>query len=136
MWAGLKPEQVSDDWGRLKPFVEKGLARSRGEYTAEDVLIKIAHREMQLWAVFHDEGLQAIVITEILYFPNLKTANLFLAAGQGMAHWGKYLEEVIEPWAKSRGCVELSGFCRAGMAKTLEKRGWTPAYTVMRKAIA
>lgn len=134
MWAGLRAEQAVAFWPQLLPLVEKGLEHGRGEFTANDVLQKLAEREMQAWVVF-DNDIQALVITEIRYFPAYKVLNVFLAAGSMIDEWFPYLEEVIEPFGGEKKALEIGAYCRPGMVRLLEKRGWEKAYTVMRKRL-
>lgn len=76
-----------------------------------------------------------MAVTQILCYPKHKTLMVVHTAGDGMNEWLDDLIAAFDQFAKGMGCKFIEEYGRKGWQKTLQKRGWSPVYTVMRKEV-
>lgn len=136
-WAGIRVPQVNEMWHIVLPFIKRALERGHGEYEAEDIYFAIIKGEMQLWAVYGAEisRLSAICVTEVIQFPKKKMASVVLISGEGIHDWMHLLPEVIEEWAREKGCEEIRVNGRAGWLKALAVYGYSKRYITVGKKL-
>ena len=118
-WAGVFFDYVDSVWSDVKPFIERALAEGNGDYTAEEIRESLKSREMQMWVVF-EEGIRAVVVTRISEYPSKKVAIVVLLAGDGLKDWIHLLSDILEPWAKEKGCSQIRAYCRPGFERILK----------------
>lgn len=117
----------------LKPAVE----RSKGEWRVGDIIALILQGSMQLWTSERDGEVEAVCVTQLLFWPNMKALNFVFIGGKRAGNWIAMDDEMAE-WARSQGCTELRGVFdmdRKGWWRWIARKGWEPAYTIVRKAI-
>ena len=136
-WKGIQGHEIYGDWWKkIAPWLLKGCEQGR-EFTALDIGRACADRTMQLWIVYEKETEEvvAVVVTEIMDYPSLKTCLVNLLVGERMSEWVHYLEDVLEPWAREQGCKTIRGWCREGLMRILEPRGWEFGRVLLEKKL-
>ncbi|MFL9934276.1 hypothetical protein P0D88_35015 [Paraburkholderia sp. RL18-103-BIB-C] len=119
----------AQEFERVRPLIEAALEYSDGTHTIDDVREFIATGRAQLWP-----GKTAVVVTEIVHYPQRKTCNGWLAAGDNAELAEMY--KSIEAWAKAAGCKRATIIGRRGWAKTyLADYGYTPKWVTFSKDI-
>jgi hypothetical protein len=124
MIRGVPDWEAECRWSEIRPLLQKGIDRGRGEWEPEDVLEKLRTKEYQLWA--GGEPFEVVACTTVVQYPRLKICEIILAGGKNLelCREGK---ETIKEWAKSIGCQEIRGGGRRGWLKIL---GWPHIYTI------
>ena len=114
---------------RLRHHVEAALEYSGGTHTFDDIAQAVTENRFQIWP-----GVNSVVVTEIIVYPQLKNLHYFLA--------GVDLDELrairpyIERWGKSLGCTRVTLAGRQGWAKTfLRDEGYEPKWFILSKEL-
>lgn len=133
MWAGVMaddqftlPEKIDVLWPHIEGLVQEALDFSRGEFNTEDIKKFLANSDMQLWVIGQVEG---ICITELIDYPQKAICVIVLFAGISLPSALPLMDDVIKPWARSKGMDRLRVVGRPGMEKAL--KGWHKVYSVM-----
>lgn len=114
---------------RLKPQIAAALEYAGGTHTLDDVRDFLAAGRVQIWP-----GVDSVVITEFVEFPQMRTLNYWLAGGD-MAELVD-MENCIAPWAKAHGCTRITLHGRKGWERTfLAGRGYSPKWVTFSKDI-
>jgi hypothetical protein len=127
---GIPADQIDRWWDDALPMIEKALKRGLGEWAASDIRTALLSRDMQMWGAF-DGTLQAVMVTQILTYPQMKVCDLVLCGGRGLKFWKDNISDV-EAWAAQQGCRMARLFGRRGWIKALN---WQEAYTVIYKEL-
>ena len=125
----IESRLVNDVWWQVRRIVEKGLERD-DRYQAEDILVSLQKKEMQLWVIQRDKQTIAVVITEITIYPRVKECTVALLAGEDFKNWNDYAFAVIGHWAHDAGCKRARMFGRLGWTKVLNN-DWKQQQVVM-----
>lgn len=114
---------------RCAGWLEAALEYAGGTHAIDDVIREIYTGKLQFWP-----GERSAIVTEIEYYPLMKSCHFFLAGGD-LAE----LEEMtpkIEAWAKAQGCKRMTLAGRRGWERTfLAGGGYKPHWYVMAKEI-
>lgn len=87
----------------------------------------VIKRDIQLWAIWSGEQLEAVVLTEIIDYPRKRYCNVHGLAGVNHKRW-LHLVWNIEEWAKTKGCDGIeSAHGRVGFERELKELGWKSA---------
>jgi hypothetical protein len=97
--------------------LEKALAHGGGTHTPADVVRLIEDRRAQLW-----ERGDGVIVTEVQAFPLGKTVSYWLAAGALRDCLA--LQDEIDEWAQSEGCVRATLTGRRGWGRAAAAWGW------------
>lgn len=121
---------VPGAWPDAKPFIERGLEHGSGEYTVRDVFDGLVEGRFQLWLGYIEGKLDAVLVTEIVEYPQYRSCILRLVAGNIMDHWLPHLGRSIKDWARAHGCRDMKIEGRPGWKRVL--KGWRETHTVLR----
>ena len=125
--TGLYSSNIKEWWPDAKPFIERALERSMGEYEAEDIRAALEINDMQMWVAVDDEKVIAVMVTQIVNYPRKRFCDLVLGAGTRLDEWKPGLR-MIQDWAKFNKCDALRIFGRKGWVRSL---GMAENFTVM-----
>ena len=118
-----------EDLHRLRQQVESALEYSGGTHTFDDVAQAVTENRFQVWP-----GVNSVVVTEIIVYPQLKNLHYFLAGGD--LDELKLMRPYIERWGKSLGCTRVTLAGRQGWAKTfLRDEGYEPKWFILSKEL-
>lgn len=132
--VGVPSEAAAGLWPYVLPFIERYLTKSKEHrWNADDLLNAVTERDMQLWVIPADEGLETVVLTEITNYPRVRECNVFMISGKMTARddWREVVEEVVE-WAATQGCHYISSMARKGSEKAM---GWEVRQTYIVRTI-
>lgn len=133
--VGISHDKAALFWPLVLPFVERYFAKSKEHrWNANDLLTAVLERNMQLWVIPTTEGgIETVVLTEILNYPQVRECNVFMISGKMTARddWREVVEEVVE-WAAAKGCHYISSMARKGSEKAM---GWNVRQTYIVRAI-
>lgn len=101
--------------------IEDALAYASGTYSFDDIAAGVAAGTMQYWA-----GINSIIITEIIDYPQKRVLHFFLAGGGDLAELEEMTPPIIE-WGRKKGCTTAQMIGRKGWERTfLTRTGWEP----------
>jgi hypothetical protein len=119
--TGVRSEKIGGLWPRIRPFVDRALSHAGGRYAPADVLAALLRAQMQLWVAIGgdgDDGIEAVLVTEIIDYPRRRRCNLFLSAGNALEACLEHLP-TIETWARAQGCDAIEASGRPGWERVL-----------------
>ena len=136
----MKTEQfdnlsVFDRWDGVASLVRSGLDWSKGDLTALDILRMVGDGRMQLW-IFSKEEIEAVMVTELLEYPQRKVCSIVCFAGRGMRGVFEEAREYVVNWALANGCEGIEARCRPSMVRMLARLGFNEKYTIVKLALA
>ena len=102
---------MSDTPANVKALLESALVYADKSHTADDVAQLVAEGKLQAWY-----GPGAVVITEVITYPQYRVCNVFLAAGS--LREIQAMQPGIEEWARSQGCARMVFTGRKGWGRT------------------
>lgn len=118
------------------------LLREAIEMTSEETSVQIVKHQLLVGKtrviIAEDENHEIFGIStlqEMTYVTGHKAMLIPLTAGTDMGQWLMEGLEMVEEYAKEKGCKELRGFSRReGWLRAL-KGEWEPVYQVIRKLL-
>jgi GNAT superfamily N-acetyltransferase len=106
-------------WPAVRPLIAQACEASRGKWTAEALRKEIEERNAQLWAIYKDEELQAVIVTSIENYPGKRVVTAPIVVGKDRGDWMQHFLE-IEDWARQNGCQAVELIARPGWARVLK----------------
>ena len=95
------------------------MARDRaGRYLPVDILDLLLKRDAQLWIVW-DDGVVAAIVTQIVVYPRLKELHILGIGGIDRKSWHDDAEAVLANFAKEKGCKVMASGGRRGWLRVL-----------------
>lgn len=125
----IQSRLVNDVWWQVRTIIEKGLERD-DRYQAEDILVFLQKKKMQLWVIQKDKQTIATVVTEITIYPRVKECTVAFLSGKDIQGWIDYAMQVIGQWAYEAGCKRGRMYGRVGFDKVLNNE-WKRQQVVM-----
>ena len=123
---GIQSNEIEAVWDKVKPQLERAIEHADGKFTTQSVKRSLKKRDMQLWM----DG-ESIGITRIDNYPEKKVCTVMFGAGEDLDVFKNGLE-VIERWAKSKGCDSIEIWGRRGWLRVLD---YTHIHDVIRKKL-
>jgi len=130
--VGVPAPKVPGMWPMVAELVTKALDRSNGAMDADDVLMALMRRDMQLWTADDEDEVRAICVTEVVVHPQRKACFIYLVAGIDRDEWLDH-QEGLSIWAREQGCGFLETYARAGWERVLPE--WTKTAVVLHKEL-
>lgn len=114
---------------RCREWVEDALEYAGGTHNFNDIAAAVLSDRFQIWP-----SNNAVVVTEIVVYPQLKDLHYFLAGGN--LDELKAMRPIIEAWGKGVGCTRVSLAGRKGWERTfLKDEGYRPNWFVLSKEL-
>lgn len=129
-WYGVLSDELESVWKLASGFLGPALKYSDGRYSIDDIYQLIKSKDMQLWCVFGFD-MVASVVTQIHVYPRKKVLCVMFCGGVDMGNWVSKIE-IIEDFARHKGCSDIEIYGRPGWARCL---GWKTIYTYMAKRL-
>ena len=112
----IPAEHIETVWVLAAPVLQR-VVDGGGDISVEAFRSSLIERERQLWFVWSDD-LEAVFITQLVFTPHGKVANIDALAGENLANWIGLIEGV-EDWARAEGCVKVEIVGRRGWSRVL-----------------
>lgn len=100
-------------WDRFRPQFLEALERCHGTHTEDDVLVRIAAKQYQIW-----DGTTCATVTFPVEHPQFRALNVFLAAGD-VTVMVEVMDEA-EKWATKNGFKRMMCGGRRGWGRAFE----------------
>lgn len=128
---GIRSEWIEDIWPIAGPLIQRVLDEFDTGYSLDDLKERCKQAKAQLWM----HGTEAAFISEIQVFPSYTVLHVPYIGGSGMESWFDEAMDVLEAFALDKGCAYLSGCGRRGWVRQGKSRGYTEAFTIVRKRL-
>lgn len=118
--------QVSEVWYSQIDMIERAMTKGQADWaTSEGMLESIRSGRSQLWAIHEGRHIVAIAVISVSSTKTMTKLFVRLLAGRRMPDWADMLVENLQRMKEMVGadCIEAS--CRPGLAKFLQKIGWS-----------
>jgi hypothetical protein len=128
------PEQyVYHVWDKVDKYLAKGLQRSGGEYTADQLKVYLTQGINTLIMILNDEGeIKGALTIQWKNFPNDRVA--FITAIGGATYpeaWEMFLD-----WLRQNGCTAIRGAAFESVARLWkQKYGFESRYVMVEKRL-
>lgn len=126
-------ENINELWPKILPWAEDFCQYSQGSYDPPYILGKLQMGQMQLWLVMKNEGILAVVLTEIRK-TIIKECVIVVTAGKNMDAW-IHLLMTLEKYAILMGCQKIIGIARPGWEKVLKPLGYKKTHVELEKML-
>lgn len=122
--SGVPAALIEGLWEKIEPLIQESLEESKLylDYSTTDIYFFLCSSEMQCWIVEDQGDLVAVLITQILVFPQRKVLEVFAAAGTRMEEWLYMVSDTIWAFAKERHCKGMRVYGRPGWARLFQNR--------------
>lgn len=129
----VPPNYVYHVWGRVVEYLERGLARSGGEYTAEQLKVFLTQGAQTLILVMDDNNeIKGALTIEWINHPNDRVA--FITSIGGATYepaWQQFVD-----WLKNNGCTAIRGAAFESVARLWKKKyGFQSRYVMVEKRL-
>ena len=121
-------------WDDVKESIQSALKLDAGRMTLDDIKEALDERKMQLWGL-HDGILRAVMVTEIINYPQMRVVRIIAVGGRDMDMWLDKLIETIEQWGAEQGAQAMEFVGRLGWQKVLSQKGWINPQIMMTRMI-
>lgn len=131
---GIPPENVDQVWPLIEDRIEEACLTSRGKEKAFDIARSARHGEKQIWVVWDGDAkdVLAVVVTELAVYPRKMVCRINICIGDGRERWQHHIE-VIENWAREKGCRGMELFARPGWSRVLKQYGYDTTHHMVEK---
>lgn len=130
---GVHHTRLTDAWPEVGPLLDALAANSRGCFSTADYAKAIVARDMQLWAAMSD-GLEGVMLTEIVNYPQKRVLSLVGTAGHPRPEWAALMPQ-IDRWAAVEGCSTVRAVHRYGLRPLLKSMGFKPWHEVSERDV-
>lgn len=96
------------------------MSEAGGTHSFDDLLLEVNHPHVHVW----DCGGEAVAVTNLLIYPQLREMRIWIAAGSMKAIHAT--EPHVEAYALSLQCSRLVTTGRPGWVRANAKNGWRP----------
>ena len=135
----LTQDECLDRWVHIKPYLEKALAYSRGEWTPNEILKEIMVQPLlfHLWEISNDGKVVALASTRSINYGSFSSLHIITLANVATdedIRWEDYQEEALEPvikMAREAGLDRIEVTGRRGWVRKLKSIGWKEQYITM-----
>lgn len=122
-------------WDLVRPFLEKGLARSGGEYSVDQLKVFLANGSQQLLVAVDEDGkIIGASSIELSNFPNERVA--FVTSIGGKMLTSPEVWEQFEGWCRGNGATIVRGAAFESVARLWKKAfGVEQRYVIVEKRL-
>lgn len=121
-------------WDDIKESLQEAFTSDCGRLSMQDVKDAVKAQEMQLWGL-HDGILRAVMVTQIINYPQLRAVRIIAVAGKDMELWLDTLIETVGAWGAENGAHVVEFVGRRGWEKVLTPKGFGHTQVFMTKTI-
>ena len=133
----IPTDKIKDVQNFVIDSIEKALKFSGNHYNLDDVLKQLSEGKAQLWILWNDKRktkYQGCIVSKIIERPNTKSLNLFIVTGKNRKLWQDKIN-IIEDYAKQKGCSHLETYARPGWSRILKKHNYKTTHYLLEKKL-
>lgn len=124
---------VYDVWDKVAGYIDKGLARSGGEYNAEQLKVYLTQGINTLILILNDEGeIKGALTIQWTNYPNDRVAFITSIGGATYEEaWNMFID-----WLRSQGCTAIRGAAFESVARLWKKKyGFESRYVMVERRL-
>jgi hypothetical protein len=130
----INPMYVHQVWHLVEPFLAKGLVRSGGEYTVDQLKVYLASGEQQLLIATEDGQINGAATVQFINYPNERVAFITSVGGKMIANQDVWTQ--FEVWCKQSGATMVRGAAFESVARLWKKAfGVEQRYVIVEKKL-
>ena len=133
---GIKADDAAAWWPVVGGWIADALAYGGGFISIEDAKQSVQDRDFQLWGIAAEGVPVAACLTQICIWPQGKALTVIAVGGNRMDDWIAELDDVMQSFARSKGCKVVSCHGRKGWKKSLEPLGFSQSVVTYMKEVA
>lgn len=122
--TGIPADHLGYAWPGLWPLVRKAWEKSDDK---SEILTGLRDRRFQLWGVYDRLSPVAGIVTRLVRHTTSGElhCHVWLVGGSRLSAWAPDFVAKLLPWAKSEGCVAVTGNGRLGWSRIMPKLGFS-----------
>lgn len=124
---------VHHAWDRVSDYIAKGLVRSGGEYSAEQLKVYLIQGSQVLMVILDDANeIKGAMTVQLISYPNKRIAYITALGGATYeGSWNQFIE-----WARLNGCSAIRGAAFDSVARLWKRKfGFQSRYVMVEKEI-
>lgn len=131
----INPMYIHQVWNLVEPFLTKGLARSGGEYTADQLKVFLVSGDQQLLVAVDEDGkICGAAAIQFINYPNDRVAFVTSIGGKMIANLDIWQQ--FETWCKQSGATMVRGAAFESVARLWKKAfGVEQRYVIVEKKL-
>lgn len=110
-------EHILAFWDDCKPFLQRALDKTYGEFTIEDILDNLLEEKEQLHILTKEDQLVGAAVTEVVDYPRRRALRIHLMGGQLLNGTLEALEDHMVLGAKAIDADHIEWIGRPGWQK-------------------
>jgi hypothetical protein len=114
----------------LEPALELG-----GEMSSAEMCDAVHSGKMQMWLVYEGATLLAVVLTEVIDYPQLSALRVIAIGGVGMSHWQQALFDTFKQYCILWNVSRIETVCRPGLERIMKPLGFEKRLVCLMKEI-
>jgi hypothetical protein len=131
----INPMYVHQVWHLVEKYLEKGLARSGGEYNVDQLKVFLVSGDQQLLVAVDDNGdVCGAAAVQFINYPNDRVAFITSVGGKMIANLEVWQQ--FEEWCKQSGATMVRGAAFESVARLWKKAfGVEQRYVIVEKKL-
>lgn len=120
-------------WDKVKDYLAKGLARSGGEYNADQLKVYLTQGINTLILILNDEGeIKGALTIQWTNYPNDRVAFITSIGGATYEEaWNMFID-----WLRAQGCTAIRGAAFESVARLWKKKyGFESRYVMVERRL-
>lgn len=106
-----------------------------GDFEPQDLFGMVREGRAVIGAVYEGERPILAGAFEFIHYPRQLAVNVMALAGEQMDAAMDAFWETFRQWCRSAGAQVIEARCAPGMTRLLARKGFEPAYTVVRQKL-
>jgi len=127
-YAKVDPSEVPQVWLEVSPLINKAMATTTPQSSAEHFRRAIVDGKMDLFVALSDGKVAAILISQFIRHSNFTAFRVCIMAGTEplaletamVEYWPKLIA-----WSRTHGATKWEATCHPSMARLLRQHGFT-----------
>ena len=129
--VAVPKQDIEGLWPVIKPFIDRVLEYTFGEYIAEDVKDKAINGNVVFFIVQIDGEIKSVLSTELIETPYKKYLNIITTSGDDFNEWGEDTLNTLINVAKEQGAEDITIVGRKGWLRKMKQYGFKHKYTAL-----
>ena len=135
---GLPVDRMADNqWRDVAALLRPAVEASAGRMTMDRLRDQLDDKNFQLWVAWRGKELIGAWISTltVLCDGETKVCELLYCGGNNIQTWLDLGLDIVERWARSKGCGSITIVGRLGWGRITRHRGYEHFVTVLEKEI-
>lgn len=131
----VNPRFVCQMWPKVNRLIEKGLAYSAGEYSAEQLKVLLIQGNQYLLVAVDETGeVHGVATVATETYPNMQVAFITCTSGRMIA--SPEIFDQLKSWARNHGFTSIRGAARESIARLWKQKfGFEQRYIIVEQAV-